>query len=107
RVAQLSGFAVAARELGLSAPAVTKHIAALENRVGVRLLERTTRQVRLTEGGRMYLERCLECLQAFDDADAAVSQLGRAPSGLLRVTAPSEQVGSVHVANVVTAFLRA
>jgi DNA-binding transcriptional LysR family regulator len=88
RVAQRSGFAVAARELRLSPAAVTKHVAALEARLGARLLERTTRRVALTEAGRVYLERCQECLQAFDDADAAMSQLSVAPQGMLRISAP-------------------
>ena len=77
RVAQLSGFAAAARELNLSSAAVTKQVAALEGRVGARLLERTTRRVSLTESGRVYLERCLECLQAVGDADAAMSEISR------------------------------
>src|SRR5262249_45367869 len=88
RVAQRSGFAAAGRELQLSPAPVTKRIAAVEARVGARLLERTTRRVALTEAGRIYLERCLECLQAFDDADAAVGELSLAPKGTLRISAP-------------------
>ncbi len=88
RVAQRSGFAAAARELRISPAAVTKQVAALEARVGARLLERTTRTVALTEAGRLYLERCLECLLAFEDAESAVSQLSVAPRGSLRISAP-------------------
>jgi DNA-binding transcriptional LysR family regulator len=88
RVAQRSSFAAAGRDLGLSPAAVTKHIAALEARVEARLLDRTTRHVGLTEAGRVYLERCLECLQAFDDADASIRELSTEPKGLLRVAAP-------------------
>jgi len=88
RVAQRASFAAAARELRLSPAAVTKQIAALEGRVGVRLLDRTTRSVAMTEAGRVYLERCLECLQTFDDADAAVSEMSTAPRGKLRISAP-------------------
>lgn len=88
RVAQRAGFAAAARELRMSPATVTKHVAALEARAGVRLLERTTRSVALTEAGRVYLERCLECLQAAEDADAAVSALSAEPRGVLRVSAP-------------------
>lgn len=97
RVAQRSSFAGAARELRLSTAAVTKHIAALEQRIGARLLERTTRSVNMTEAGRIYLERCLECLQSFDDADAAVSELASGPRGVLRLTAPVE-LGETQVA---------
>src|SRR5262252_8118397 len=92
RVAQRSGFAAAARELRMSPAAVTKHVAALETRVGARLLDRTTRRVALTEAGRVYLERCHECLQAFDDADAAVSELSDAPRGKLRISRPVDLV---------------
>ncbi|HEX5059392.1 MAG TPA: LysR substrate-binding domain-containing protein [Kofleriaceae bacterium] len=88
RVAQRASFAAAARELRLSPAAVTKQVAALEARVGARLLDRTTRRVAMTEAGRVYLERCLECLQTFDDADASVSELSVAPRGQLRISAP-------------------
>jgi len=88
RVAQDAGFAKAARDLRLSPGAVSKHVSALETQVGVRLFDRTTRRVALTEAGRVYLERCLEALQALEDADASVGELARRPKGVLRVTAP-------------------
>ncbi len=88
RVAQGAGFAAAARGLRMSPGAVSKHVGALEAQVGARLFDRTTRRVALTEAGRVYLERCLECLQALEDADASVGELAKAPKGLLRVTAP-------------------
>jgi DNA-binding transcriptional LysR family regulator len=90
RVAERQGFAAAARDLSLSTPAVSKHVAALEARVKARLFDRNTRSVSLTEAGRVYLERCLDCLNALEDADASVAELGKAPKGLLRVTAPVE-----------------
>ena len=88
RVAQRLSFAAAARDLRMSPAGVTKHVASIDSRVGSRLFDRTTRRVGLTEAGRTYLERCLECLQAFEDADASVSELSKKPTGLLRVTAP-------------------
>lgn len=88
RVAQRLSFAAAGRDLGLSPAAVTKQIAALEARVDTRLFDRTTRRVGLTEAGRTYLDRCLECLQAFEDADASISELSNELKGLLRVAAP-------------------
>jgi DNA-binding transcriptional LysR family regulator len=103
RVAQLGGFSAAARNLRLSGAAVSKHVSSLEERVGARLLNRTTRSVSLTEAGRVYLERCLDCLQAFDEADASVSELAGAPRGLLRVTAPVE-FGNMHLPALLTAF---
>lgn len=95
QVANASSFARAARELHVSAATVTKHVSALESELGVRLLERTTRQVQLTEAGRFYLERCGETLQALDDTEAAMSQLSRAPSGVLRATAPLDTSGDL------------
>lgn len=88
RVAHHASFAAAARELRMSTATVSKHVNALETHMRVRLLDRTTRRVALTEAGRVYLDRCLECLQALDDADASVSELAKEPRGLLRVTAP-------------------
>jgi DNA-binding transcriptional LysR family regulator len=88
RVAQHAGFAPAARELRISTAAVSKHVTALEARIGTRLLDRTTRRVGLTEAGRVYLDHCLECLQAFEHADASISQLANEPRGSLRMTAP-------------------
>jgi DNA-binding transcriptional LysR family regulator len=88
RVAQRAGFAAAARDLSMSPAAVTKHVAALESRIRARLFDRTTRSVSLTEAGRSYLDRCLECLQAFEDAEDSVNRIGDKPAGRLRVTAP-------------------
>jgi DNA-binding transcriptional LysR family regulator len=88
RVAQHAGFAAAARDLRLSTGAVSKHVSALEAEIGARLFDRTTRQVALTEAGRVYLEHCLQCLHAVEDADASVGALTKAPAGVLRVTAP-------------------
>src|SRR5215471_14034923 len=98
RVAQRAGFAAAARDLKMSPAAVTKHVAALESRVRMRLFDRTTRSVSLTEAGRAYLERCLECLQTFEDADASLTQLRDRPAGLLRVTAPVDVGSSIMAA---------
>lgn len=88
RVAQRASFAAAAEDLRMSRASVTKHVAAVEDRLGVRLLDRTTRSVSVTEAGRLYLERCLECLQAYDDSEAAIGGLIAEPKGLLRVAAP-------------------
>ena len=105
RVAQDAGFAAAARDLRMSTAAVSKHVSALEAQVGVRLFDRTTRRVALTEAGRVYLERCLEALQALEDADASVGELAKRPKGLLRVTAPIDF--GEHLVPVVTQLARA
>jgi DNA-binding transcriptional LysR family regulator len=104
RVAQRSGFAAAARELRMSPGAVTKNIAALEEHLGTRLFDRTTRRVGMTEAGHLYLERCQECLQAIEDADASVTALSKGPRGVLRVTAPVD-FGPILMDTVVADFM--
>jgi DNA-binding transcriptional LysR family regulator len=104
-VAQQGGFASAARELRISAAQVTKHVSALESQLGTRLFDRTTRRVALTEAGRVYLERCIECLHALEDADASVGELSKKPKGVLRVTAPID-FGD-HILPVITQVMNA
>lgn len=87
-VAEARSFAEAARRLGLSPPAVSKNIAELEARLGMRLINRTTRRVALTEEGRIYLDHVVRGLDALTEADNALSSSRATPSGLLRVSAP-------------------
>jgi DNA-binding transcriptional LysR family regulator len=97
-------LAAAARRLRHSPPAVTRALAALEERVGVRLIERTTRRLSATEAGRTFAEQARGVLDGYE---SAVSGLAAAPlRGLLRVTAPL-QFGRRHVAPLVIAFLDA
>src|SRR4051812_37251232 len=106
RVAQRSSFAAAGRELRMSAGAVTKNIAALEDHLGTRLFDRTTRRVGMTEAGHLYLERCQECLQAIEDADASVNARAKDLRGVLRVTAPVD-FGQTLMNSVVGDFMAA
>lgn len=88
RAVDRGSFVAAAAELGLSAPMVGKHVRFLEERLGVRLLNRTTRRQSLTEFGRAYYERCRSVLAEAEAADAlAADQLGE-PRGRLRVALP-------------------
>jgi DNA-binding transcriptional LysR family regulator len=87
-VAEEQGFASGARRLGLSPPAVTRAIAMLEARLGVRLLNRTTRFVRTTDAGARYLESARRILAEADEADEAAAGVHAAPRGQLLVTAP-------------------
>ncbi|WP_186416662.1 LysR family transcriptional regulator [Bosea sp. CS1GBMeth4] len=88
RAVDLGSFVAAAAELGLSAPMVGKHVRFLEERLGLRLLNRTTRRQSLTEFGRAYYERCRSVLAEAEAADAlAADQLGE-PRGRLRVALP-------------------
>lgn len=87
-VAEEQGFAAGARRLGMSPPAVTRAIAALEERLGVKLLDRTTRHVRVTEAGQRYLDDARRIIAEVDEADDAVAGINAAPRGHLTVTAP-------------------
>ncbi|HEY9103139.1 LysR family transcriptional regulator [Chitinimonas sp.] len=98
------GFAAAARKLSSSPPAVTRAVAELEARLGVRLLTRTTRTVRVTEIGARYVEDCRRILAAAEEADEAAAGLHGAPRGRLTVTAPV-LFGRLHVTSIVTDYL--
>ena len=104
-VADLQGFAPAARKLGLSASAVTRLIAALEDRLGARLLQRTTRQVTLTDAGARYLDRARRILADVEEAEAAAEGERTRPSGRLVVSAPVG-FGRLHVSPVMPAYLK-
>lgn len=86
--AAAGSFAGAARQLGLSAAAVSKNIAELEAHLKVRLINRTTRSMSLTEAGAAYVERLARILDDLDEADAALAPVGASPGGVLRVSAP-------------------
>jgi DNA-binding transcriptional LysR family regulator len=87
-VAEEEGFAGGARRLGLSPPAVTRAIAMLEERLGIRLLTRTTRFVRTTDAGLRYLESARRILAEAEEADEAAAGVHATPRGQLAVTAP-------------------
>jgi DNA-binding transcriptional LysR family regulator len=87
-VAEEESFAGGARRLGMSPPAVTRAVAALEGRLGVKLLTRTTRFVRATDAGQRYLEHARRIIADADEADEAVAGIHAAPRGQLSVTAP-------------------
>lgn len=87
-VAEQEGFAGASRLLNISPPAVTRAIAALEEHLGVKLFNRTTRFVRLTEAGQRYLEDARRIIAAADEADEAATGINAEPKGHLVVTAP-------------------
>jgi len=103
-VADAGGFAPAARQLNLSPPAVTRSIAALEQHLGVRLLHRTTRLVRVTEAGARYLDDCRRILAEVEEAEASVGGAHAEPQGVLGVTAPA-MFGPMYVAPLLLDFL--
>jgi DNA-binding transcriptional LysR family regulator len=104
-VADLKGFAPAARRLGLSPSGVTRLIAALEDRLGARLLQRTTRSVTLTDAGARYLERARRILADVEEAEIAAEGERARPTGRLVVSAPVG-FGRLHVSPVTNAYLK-
>ncbi len=104
-VVDAGGFAGAARKLGMSPPAVTRAINELEAHLGVRLLTRTTRVVRVTDAGARYAEDCRRILGAIEEADESASGAHGAPRGRVTVTAPV-LFGARFVTPIVTQYLQ-
>lgn len=88
KVVERGSFTAAATALGVPKTTVSRKVAELEQRLGTRLLMRTTRKLGLTEAGQVYFEHCAQIARDLDEAEAAVSQLNGAPRGWLRFTAP-------------------
>jgi DNA-binding transcriptional LysR family regulator len=105
RMVDCGSLSGAAEQLGLSNAAASRHLGALEDRLGARLIERTTRRHWLTEAGRIYHERCSVLLQELEEADAAVNEATVNPTGLLRV-ACSTSFAMLHIAPGLPEFYR-
>jgi len=103
KVVESGTFAGAAARLGISASMVSQHVKELEERLGVRLLNRTTRKISLTETGRAYYERCTGLLAELEETERAVSDLHSAPRGELRVNA-APTFGTLHLAPAIADF---
>lgn len=95
----------AADKLGTSLPSVVRTLSSLEKHIGVRLLNRTTRRIALTEAGAHYLVRCREILDALDQAESTINAASMQPSGNVVITAPV-MFGQIYVAPIVTEFLK-
>lgn len=104
-VAEAQSFAGAARRLAMSPPAVTRAITALEERLQVKLLQRTTRLVRVTDAGQRYLEDAKRILADVDEADEAAAGINAEPAGHLAVTAPA-QFGKLYVMPGIVDYLQ-
>lgn len=104
-VAEAESFSGGARRLGMSPPAVTRAIAALEDRLSVKLLNRTTRYVRVTEAGQRYLEDACRIISEVDEADEATAGVNAVPRGQLAVTAPV-QFGKMFVTPTIVEYLQ-
>lgn len=88
RVVESGSFSKAARAIGVGQPAVSKQIAALEARLGIRLIHRNPRGMSVTAAGQDYYETAVRLIADFEDAEARISQQQFIPSGIVRITAP-------------------
>ncbi|MPZ41664.1 MAG: LysR family transcriptional regulator [Rhizobiales bacterium] len=105
RVVDGGSFSAAAHRLGISKSAVSAHVQRLEERLGIRLLNRTTRRLSVTEAGAAYYRHCARILAEAEAAEQVASALQREPRGTLRMSAP-DTFGWMHVAPAVPAFLK-
>jgi DNA-binding transcriptional LysR family regulator len=103
-VVDQGGFTDAARKMGISKSAVSKHVSSLEARLGARLLTRTTRRVIPTDIGLAYYDRARRVLNDAGEADNLVTAMQSAPSGILRIAVPTD-FGATHLAPVLGDFL--
>jgi len=105
RTVEAGSFAGAAKKLGITPVAVSKNVQRLERQLGVRLLQRSTRKLALTEEGRLYYERCTGPLRELENAQSVIAEKGRSPSGTLRVTSLSP-FGRTYVVPLIPTFSR-
>jgi DNA-binding transcriptional LysR family regulator len=103
-VAEQGSFVAAARRLGRSPAAVTRAIAALEDRLATRLFNRTTRAVALTDAGGRYLDLCRRALAEFEELELSAASERLEPRGVLTITAP-EMFGRLHILPIAQAFM--
>ena len=102
-VVEHESFTASAKALGLSKSAVSKQVSRLEDRLGIRLLNRTTRRLSLTEAGALFFEKCQTVISVAEQAEYAVSQLSNIPRGLLKINAPMS-FGIKQMAPLLSAF---
>jgi DNA-binding transcriptional LysR family regulator len=104
RLAESGSFTQVARELGTSQPSISRQISALEDRLGARLVQRTTRSVTLTEEGRRFYDRALLVLESIQEAEASVGRGNRRPAGRVRIAAPVA-FSRLHLMPLIPGFL--
>src|SRR5687767_2518928 len=106
KVVELEGFTAAAKALGLPKSSVSRSVAQLEESLGVRLLQRTSRTLSLTDAGRAFYDRVREPLSGVLDAMNDVTESQREPRGMIRLTAPAD-LGSTILVEPIAEFVRA
>ena len=104
KVVDSGSFSAAARQLGMSRAMMSRHVQQLEESLGARLLNRTTRQLRLTEIGAAYYERCVQIVADIDEAKHSVAELQSQPRGTLRISAPMS-FGILHLAPAIFDYM--
>lgn len=102
KVAETGSFTAAARGLGLPKTTVSRRVARLEDAVGIRLLQRTTRSLHLTDAGRRYFEACSVAMAAVDQANRRTAEMQEEPSGTIRISGPAD---TGFLADTVTDFM--
>lgn len=102
-VVDAGGYSSAARQIGLAKSAISKHITELEMQLGVKLINRTTRQISLTEAGNLYYQACSRLVNEAADATRQISGLSGQLSGILRVSCPTS-LGNEYIVPLITAF---
>ncbi|NWC08451.1 LysR family transcriptional regulator [Pseudomonas agarici] len=105
-VVEKGSFIGAAEPLGMSKAAISRYVSGLEERLGARLLHRTTRRLSMTEEGRQFFQRAKEVLVMMDAAEEAVSSASPEPSGVLRINAP-QSFGVLHLSSLWADFMKA
>ena len=105
RIVELGTFAAVAREMHLSAMMISKYMAQLEESLGVALLNRTTRQISLTEAGEIYYYRSKQLIDDFSELDETTAQLGRHVKGTLKISAPID-FGGLYMVPAIDAYQR-
>ena len=105
RVVELESFTAAAKQLGLPKSSVSRTVTRLEDELGVRLLQRTTRKLHLTEAGQAYYERARVSLTGLEEAASAATNLSAEPRGTVRMTAPAD-IGAMNLGEMVARFVR-
>ena len=105
RVVELESFTAAAKQLGLPKSSVSRTVTRLEEDLGIRLLQRTTRTLHLTEAGHAYYERARLALSGLEEAASAASNMSAEPRGIVRVTAPTD-LSILNMVELVARFVR-
>jgi DNA-binding transcriptional LysR family regulator len=105
RVVRAGSFTLAAQQLGMSRALISRHVSDLEARLGVRLLNRSTRAIDLTDEGGRYLEFCEQMFRDLETKEDEIGKVRAQPAGTLRILAPNS-FGALHVADAVIAFAK-